>query len=234
MTEKFDLIMRELKAMEDPSCIAGMARYGIRSEKAYGISITKLMAIRRRVGKSHELAAKLWDTGVHDARLLACLVDDPKLVTEAQMDRWVKDFDTWALCDGCCGHLFDKTPFAYKKAHEWTARKEEYVRRAGFAMIASLTVHDKKADDEVFLKFLPAIRNAATDDRNYVMKAVNWALRQIGKRNARLNKEAINVAEQIHELDSKSAKWIASDALRELKSDPVRARFERMRRKSLH
>jgi len=230
VTDKLDRIMRELKAMEDPGCVAGMARYGIRSEKAYGVSITKLMAIERRVGKNHGLAAELWDTGVHDARLLACLVDDPRLVTEAQMDRWVKDFDTWALCDGCCGHLFDKTPFAYNKAHEWTKRKEEYVRRAGFAMIASLTVHDKKAEDEAFLRFLPEIRKAATDDRNYVMKAVNWALRQIGKRNPRLNREAIKIAEQIHKLDSRSARWIASDALRELRSDPVRARFERTKR----
>ena len=234
MTDQLNKILKELKAMEDQSCVEGMARYGIRSEKCYGVSMTKLMAIKRRVGKDHELADGLWKSGIHDARLLACLIDDPKQVTETQMDRWVKDFDNWAICDGCCGHLFDKTPFAYRKAREWTRRKEEYVKRAGFVLVATLTVHDKKDDDDAFLVFLPSILEASTDERNYVMKAVNWALRQIGKRNPRLNKEAIRVAERMRMSDSKSAKWIASDALRELKSDPVRARFERMKGRSLH
>ncbi len=205
-----------------------MAKYGIRSEKCYGISMKELMKIKRRVGRNHELAAGLWDSGIHDARLLACLIDDPKLVTEAQMDRWVKDFDNWAICDGCCGHLFDKTPFAYRKAREWTKRKEEYVKRAGFVLVATLTVHDKKADDDAFLVFLPAIIESSTDERQYVMKAVNWALRQIGKRNPRLNREAIRVAERIHKMDSKSARWIASDALRELRSDAVQNRLRRV------
>lgn len=218
MSTELQKVLRELKSMEDKRCVEGMARYGIRSERCYGISMTKLMAIKKRVGKDHDLADGLWKSKIHDARLLACLIDDPKLVTEDQMESWVRDFDNWAICDGCCGHLFDQTPYAYKKAREWSKRKEEYVRRAGFVLIATLTVHDKKAGDDVFLKFLPAIRRAATDERNYVAKAVNWALRQIGKRNPRLNAEAIKVAEQIHELDSKSAKWIASDALRELKS----------------
>ena len=234
MTAKLDLVLKELKSMEDPSCVAGMAAYGIRSEKTYGVSMTKLIAMKKRIGKDHDLAAGLWKSGIHDARLLACLIDDPKLVTESQMDNWVKDFDNWAICDGCCGHLFDRTPFAYQKAREWTARREEFVRRAGFSMIAALTVHDKKADDQSFLQFLPAIRKAATDQRTYVMKAVNWALRQIGKRNPRLNREAIRVAEQIRKMDTKSAKWIASDALRELRSDPVKARFQRMKDRSLH
>ncbi len=234
MAERLDHLLKELKAMEDRSCVDGMARYGIRSEKVYGISMTKLMAIKKRIGKDHDLAAGLWATGIHDARLLACLIDDPKLVTEKQMDRWAKDFDNWAICDGCCGHLFDRTPFALQKAEEWVDRKEEFVKRAGFVLVATMTVHDKKAEDEVFLRFFPAIREASTDERTYVMKAVNWALRQIGKRNPRLNSEAIKAAEQIHKLDSKSAKWIASDALRELRSEPVRERFERARKRSLH
>jgi len=234
MTDQLSKILAELKAMEDQTCVEGMARYGIRSEKCYGVSMTKLMAIKRRVGKDHELADGLWRSGIHDARLLACLVDDPRQVTETQMDKWVKDFDNWAICDGCCGHLFDKTPFAYRKAREWTKRKEEYVKRAGFVLVATLTVHDKKADDDAFLVFLPSILEASEDERNYVMKAVNWALRQIGKRNPRLNREAINVAERMRNSDSKVAKWIASDALRELRSEPVKARFERMRKSSLH
>ncbi len=233
MRRQLKQILEELKSMEDPACVAGMAKYGIRSKKAYGISITKLMDIKRRVGKDHELAAGLWASGIHDARILACLVDDPKLVTEAQMDKWVEDFDNWAVCDGCCGHLFGRTPFAYRKAKEWTKRKEEYVKRAGFVLIATLTVHDKKADDDAFLVFLPSILEASTDERNYVMKAVNWALRQIGKRNPRLNREAMKVAERIRKLDSKSARWIASDALRELRSEPVKARFGK-KEKSLH
>lgn len=220
--------------MEDPACVAGMARYGIRSERCYGVSMTKLTAIKRRVGKDHALAAGLWDSGIHDARVLACLIDDPELVTEEQMDRWVEDFDNWAVCDGCCGHLFDRTPFAYRKAEEWTEREEEYVKRAGFVLVASLTVHDKKADDDSFLRFIPAIVKASTDDRNYVMKSVNWALRQIGKRNRRLNREAIRVCEELRRMDSRSARWIASDALRELRSQKVRARFERAKAKSLH
>ncbi len=233
MTESLKKILSELKSMEDPSCVDGMARYGIRSEKCYGISMTKLTAIRRRVGKDHELAAGLWRSGIHDARVLACLIDDPRLVTEDQMDEWVTDFDNWAICDGCCIHLFGRTEFVQQKAKEWTRRKEEFVKRAGFALITTLTVHDKNADDKVFLKFLPAIEKASTDERVYVMKAVNWALRQIGKRNPNLNKEAIRTAERIHRLGSKSAKWIASDALRELRSAPVKARFEKMRKASL-
>jgi len=231
MTE-LDDVLEELKSMEDPSCVAGMARYGIRSEKCYGISMKKLMAIKHRVGKNHELAAGLWDSRIHDARLLACLIDDPKLVTEAQMNRWVKDFDNWAICDGCCGHLFGKTPFAYRKAREWTMRKEEFVKRAGFVLVATLTVHDKKAEDEAFLAFLPSILESSTDERQYVMKAVNWALRQIGKRNPRLNREAVRIAERIHKKDSRSARWIASDALRELRSDAVQTRMMRLEAKA--
>jgi 3-methyladenine DNA glycosylase AlkD len=154
------------------------------------------------------------------------MVDDPKSVTEAQMEQWVRDFDSWDVCDTCCGYLFDKTPISYRKALEWTERAEEYVKRAGFALIAYLAVHDKKAPDARFIEFLPAIKREATDGRNFVKKAVNWALRQIGKRNKRLNEAAIEAAHTIAALDSGSARWVASDALRELTGDAVQRRLQ--------
>lgn len=168
-----------------------------------------------------DAALKLWKSGIHEARLLAGLVDNPQQVTEDQMEGWVKDFNSWDICDQVCSNLFDRTSFAYGKVLEWTSRDEEYVKRAGYALMAVLAVHDKKAGDEVFLAFLPIIKAGATDERNFVKKAVNWALRQIGKRNANLNKVAIKVAEEIHSIDSKSARWIASDALRELTCEAV-------------
>jgi len=142
------------------------------------------------------------------------------------MDRWVEDFDSWDVCDQVTSRLFDKTPFAYKKVHEWTKRDEEFVKRAGFAMIAALSVHDKKASDKEFEKFLPMIVRESKDERNYVKKAVNWALRQIGKRNKALNRKAIKTAERIRKIDSRSARWIATDALRELKSDAVQRKLK--------
>jgi len=234
MSTQLRQIVGELEAMADPQCVAGLARYGVRPKKILGISITKLMEIEKRTGKNHDLAIELWRTGIHDARLLACLIDDPRRVTEAQMEKWVRDFDSWVICDGCCGHLFDRTPFAYQKADEWSRRKEEYVKRAGFVLMACLAVHDKKADDEVFLEFLQMIRRGSNDERNYVRKAVNWALRTIGKRNLRLHAEAIKTGERIRKLDSKAAKWIASDALRELRSEEVMSRLKKRRLKSLH
>ena len=166
------------------------------------------------------------DSGVHDARLLATLVDDSTQVTRRQMERWAKDFNSWALCDAACGCLFDKTPFAWGKAVEWTGRDAEYVKRAGFVLMATLAVHDKKAPDASFERFLPYLIEHATDERNFVKKGVNWALRQIGKRDRRLNKLAIQTAKEIHKLDSSPARWIASDALRELTSEKVRKRLK--------
>ena len=214
-----------LKAEASSSVAKGMKRFGIETRNALGLSVPFLRGVARRTGKDHELALKLWGSGIHEARILAAMVDDPKLVTERQMEDWVQDFDSWDVCDGCCSSLFDKTPFAYAKALEWSQRGKEFVRRAGFAMMASLAVHDKKARDEEFLHFLPAIREGSTDERNFVKKAVNWALRQIGKRNQRLNREAITAARQIQHAGSRSAKWIASDALRELTSESVSRRL---------
>lgn len=207
-----------------------MARYGIRSAKVYGVSVGTLREFAKEIGKDHELAGKLWATGILDARILAAFVEVPARVTETQMDRWARGFDNWAICDGCCLHLFDKTPFAWKKAVQWAMRKEEFVKRGAFSLMAVLAVHDKKAHDREFLRLLPIIKKAASDERNGVKKAVNWALRQIGKRNRFLNNAAIRTAEAIQKSDSRAPRWIAADALRELKSEAVQSRLKRKER----
>jgi 3-methyladenine DNA glycosylase AlkD len=222
-----EAILGRLESLGDPKNVEGMARYGIRTAKAYGVSTPDIRRLAKEIGKDHKLALALWRTGVHDARGLAALIDDPAKVTTRQMERWVRDFDTWAICDCTCGFLFDKTPYAWDKAIEWTARDEEYVKRAGFVLMAALVVHDKKAPSERFEAFFPSIIEHATDERNFVKKAVNWALRQIGKRDRRLNGLAVKTAEQIRKIDSKAARWIAADALRELTSDKVRQRLKR-------
>jgi 3-methyladenine DNA glycosylase AlkD len=186
----------------------------------------QIRKLGRRLGRSHLLAADLWATGNFESRVLASLVDDPRLVTAAQMESWVREFDNWAICDGCCSNLFEHTPWAYDKAMEWSGREEEFVKRAGFSLMAALTVHDKKTSDDRFLAFLPAIIREADDDRNFVRKAINWALRQIGKRNLRLNSSAVEVAELLKTRDSPSARWIGADALRELTRDAVRSRLK--------
>jgi len=211
--------------MGDPKAVEGMARFGIQSSNSFGVSVPKLRTLAREVGRDHLLALKLWETGLHDARLLATMVEIPEEVTVDQMDKWVRDFDSWDVVDGSCGNLFDKTPFAVSKAKEWCKRDEEFVKRAGFVLMAELAVHDKEAKDKVFLDFLPLIIGGASDRRNFVKKAVNWALRQIGKRNLRLNKAAISTALKIQKMESGAAKWVASDALRELKSSQVLKRL---------
>jgi len=187
-------------------------------KRALGIQIFKLRDLAKKAGKDHELALRLWDSGIHEARMLASLVDEPAEVTEKQIEEWVKDFDSWDICDQVV-HLFEVTPFVYKKIYEWSRRKEEFVKRSAFSLIAAIACHDKKAENGTFLKFLPVIKRESTDERNYVRKAVNWALRGIGKRNLKLNKEALKTAREIQKIDSKAARWIASDAIREL-SDP--------------
>ena len=220
-------VLRELKSLADPDAARGMARFGITGGTVYGISVTRLRALARRIGRDHALARRLWASGVHEARILASLVDDPALVTEAQTEAWVRDFDSWDVCDQVCGNLFDKTPFAYRKALAWSRRREEFIRRAGFALMAWLAFHDKAATDARLRRFLPAIIRAATDERNYVKKAVNWALRQIGKRNRALNREAIRAARAIQRLESPAARWIAADALRELTGEAAKRRLRR-------
>ena len=195
---------------------AGMARYGICADRAFGVSMPVLRALGRRVGRDHALALELWASGVHEAQILASLVDDPARVTPAQMDAWARGFDSWDVCDQCCLNLFRRTPHAWRRAHVWSRRRAEFVRRAGFALFAVLAVHDKAAPDARFLEVLTAVEGAAGDDRNFVRKAVNWALRQVGKRNADLRRSAISCARRLRALDSRSARWIAADALREL------------------
>lgn len=222
-----DEILDRLKSLGDPRNVEGMARYGIRATTAFGVRTPDLRALAEEFLKDHSLALQLWRTGVYDARILAVRIDDPVQVTVAQMERWAKDFDSWAVCDSACGYLFDKTPYAWDKAVEWADREAEYVKRAGFALMAALAVHDKKTPDERFEVFLPLIAQHASDDRNFVKKAVNWALRQIGKRSRYLNEAAVQTAREIRRIDSKAAHWIASDTLRELTGDKVRRRLKR-------
>lgn len=210
-------IVLTLESLRDPEAVAGMARYGINPERTFGVSIPNLRKIARETGKNHGLAEMLWDSGIHEARILASMIAVSGELTEEQMESWVKDFDSWDVCDQCCNNLFRKAEIAHRKAMEWSARSEEFVKRAGFTLMACLAVHDKSASDAVFLQYLPIIQRESSDARNYVKKAVNWALRQIGKRNAPLNKAAIHTAEQMAQMDSKSARWVAADALRELR-----------------
>jgi len=219
-------VVAELRSLARPCDLDELARYGIRSKVILGVRTPDLTALAKRLGKNHSLALALWRTGIYESRHLAVLVEDPAKVTEAQMERWAKDFDNWAICDGACLHLFDRTRFAYDKAIEWSSREEEFVKRAAFALMAVLAVHDKKAPDSVFRAWLPVITRESTDERPYVKKAVNWALRQIGKRDRLLNEAAIRTAIRISKKESKSARWIASDALRELRSESVQKRLQ--------
>jgi len=229
---EIDEIITRLKSLSNPKSIEEMARYGINPEKTLGVSIPALRKMAKEIGRSHVLALGLWDTGIHEARILAGMIDEPDKVDDSQMEQWVRDFDSWDVCDQCCMNLFDRTGFAYPKAIEWSSREEEFVKRAGFALMAVLAFHDKLAGDEAFLKFFPAIEKESVDERNYVKKAVNWALRQIGKRNINLNKLAIETAKNIRKIDSRAARWIASDALRELEGDAVQKRLKDKKTKS--
>lgn len=204
-----------------------MARFGIDTGRAVGVTVTELRRFARDLGHDHELAAALWESGVHEARLLASLVDEPAMVSEAQMEAWVADLDSWDVCDGVCGNLFDRTPLALDKAAEWSTREPEFQKRAAFALMASAALHRRDLPDAAFASLLPVIRAQTTDERNYVKKAVSWALRQIGKRSSGLNPLAIRTAEQIERIDSRAARWVARDALRELRSNAVQARLRK-------
>ena len=205
----------------------GMVRYGLPPEKAFGVRVKDIQAIAKRLGKNHALAAALWKSGWHEARMLACYVDDPALVTAAQMDAWCRDFDNWGICDTVCFVLFDRTPHAWKKVDAWSRRKDEFVKRAAFALLWGLTVHDKDAPDARYLEGLKLIEKAATDDRHFVKKAVNMALRAIGKRNAPLHAAAVASASRLTLSASEPARWVGKDALRELSSASVVRRLAR-------
>ena len=222
---QFGDIVKKLEALSNPKAVAGMARYGINPENTFGVSIPNLRKLAKEIGADHALAQQLWASGIHEARILASMIDKPEMVTDRQMESWARDFDSWDVCDGCCANLFHKTKLAYPKVAEWSQSEKEFVKRAAFTLMAVLAVHDKKATDADFIKFLPLLKRESTDGRNYVKKAVNWALRQIGKRNLNLNKRAIETAKEIQKIDSGSARWIASDAIRELTSEKVQRRL---------
>ena len=223
---QYSHILKKLESLSDSKVIEGMTRFGINPENTYGISIPNLRKLAEETGTDHSLAQQLWASGIHEARILASMIDNPKMVTDEQMESWVKDFNSWDICDQCCMNLFEKTKFAYQKAVKWCSSDKEFVKRTGFVLMAYLAIHDKKADDKQFKLFLPIIVREATDNRNFVKKAVNWALRQIGKRNLNLNKKAIETAMETKAINSKSAHWVAADAIRELTSQAVLQRLQ--------
>jgi 3-methyladenine DNA glycosylase AlkD len=219
--------LRELKKLADPRVRAKLAYFGVNVPKAYGISAPVLQAFARHIGKDQVLAEQLWSTGIHEARILAALIGESEKITAAQMERWVRDFDSWDVVDTACCYLYAAAKPAWKKIYEWSSRRAEFEKRAAFSLAAYLSYKDKSAKDARFERFLPVIEREAHDERNFVRKAVNWALRNIGKRNLRLNRAAIRCAERIRQQDSRAARWIAADALRELTGEAVQARLRR-------
>lgn len=220
-------VIKKLEELSTHKEVEEMARFGISPKRTYGIRMPVLKSIAKECGKSHELATELWEIDTRETRIIASLVDIPKAVTPEQMDIWASGFDYWEICDQCCINLFRKTEFAYDKIYEWTEDDKEFVKRAGFALIATLAVHDKKEGDETFEELLKLTKREACDERNYVKKAVNWAIRQVGKRNKNLNKSAVLIADEIDEIDCKTAHWIAKDALRELNSEKVHVSLDK-------
>jgi 3-methyladenine DNA glycosylase AlkD len=220
-------VLRELKKLANPRVRAQMAYFGVNVPKSLGISAPVLHALARGIGRSHRLAQQLWATGVHEARILATLIGEPEKVTAAEMERWARDFDSWDVVDAACCYLYAYAKPAWSKAMAWSRRPEEFAKRASFSLVAYLSYKDKSAPNAQFVKFLRVIEREAHDERNFVRKAVNWALRNIGKKNIPLNREAIRAAERIRSQNTRSARWIAADALRELKSTAVETRLRR-------
>lgn len=221
-----DEVLKWLERKGTRRNVEGMKRYGIETRlRVFGVPVGMLQSLAKRLGKNHDLAAALWDSGCYEARMLAAFVDDPSRVTRRQMNAWVADLDNWAICDTLCFHLFDRTPFAFKKASQLAASPREFVKRSGFALMASLALHDKAATDEQFLVFLPLIEKGASDDRNFVKKGVSWALRGIGRRNLALNAAALEVARRLSQSEIAVSRWVGKDALRELASPEVRTKL---------
>jgi 3-methyladenine DNA glycosylase AlkD len=225
-------ILAQLERRGTRKNVDGMARYAITAPKVFGVSVGDLRDIAKKTGRDHDLAMELWDSGWYEARMLAAFVDDPKLVTPAQMDRQAKQFDNWAICDTLCFHLYDKTPHAWAKIEKWSGQKPEFVKRAGFALLASVALHDKKAPDAPFLKSFKLIEGEATDDRNFVKKAVNWALRGIGGRNPVLFDAAREVAERLAGSTDSTARWNGKDALRQFAGPASQKRLAAQRKKT--
>lgn len=219
--EQVRLALDSLERMGTARDRDNLARFGITTDRAFGVSVANVRRLAKRLGRNHALAAALWDTGWYEARLLASFVDEPARVTAAQMERWCRAFDNWAVCDTVCFHLFDRVPHAWEKIGPWSARREEFVRRAAFALIASLALHDKTAGDERFLECLPLVERASADERNFVKKGVSWALRVVGRRGAALNAAAVTLAKRLSASPDAPARWVGRDALRELTSPAV-------------
>jgi 3-methyladenine DNA glycosylase AlkD len=222
-----DEVVQKLEDSARPDQLDGMARYGMTAEGRLGVSVPIMRKIAGEVGKDHDLSLQLWKTGILEARIVAAMIGEPERLTEDQMEEWVKDLNSWDVCDQVCMNLFEKTPFVWKKILEWSEREEEFVKRSAYTLIACAAWHFKNEKDDKFIKLLPVIKKGASDDRNFVKKAVSWALRNIGKRNPELNRAAIEVAEEIQLLDSKAARWVARDAVRELRSEAVQKRFKK-------
>ncbi len=220
----FEKILLDLKSRENSKNKIGMARFGINTEKAFGISVKYLREIAKKIGKDHNLALELWDSGFHEARILATIIDEPEKVSKAQIKKWIKDVNSWDLCDQLCNNLIAKTFYAYDLAFEWSKSKAEFTKRAGFTLFAVIAVHWKHLSDNYFITILSRIIEESNDERNFVKKAVNWALRQIGKRNKNLNEIAIKTALALINLESKSAKWIGKNAYKELMDEKVNIR----------
>jgi len=218
-------LVAELRALANPANVEGMARFGISRNGTLGISVTALRRIARGIEPDHALAAALWASGIHEARMLATIVEVPARVTSHQADAWARDLDSWDVCDGFAFDLMSRTPLRWTKPATWARSKHEFVRRAAFSLIAGLAAHDREAADAQFIALLPLVREHAIDDRNFVKKAVNWALRQIGKRNMALNRQAVAIAKELRASESRSARWIGADALRELTSEATRSRI---------
>lgn len=221
-----DNIISDLKKLKNQKNIDGMARFGINPETALGISIVTLRKKAKEIGTNHQLALDLWNLGIHEGRILASMIDNPSEVSKSQMNSWVKDFNSWDLCDQCCNNLFRKTPFVDEFCFKWVKSKHDFTRRAGFVLMAVQAVHNKSLTDSDIMKYFPLIIKYSTDERNFVKKAVNWALRQIGKRNRELNREAIKICDILLESDSKSSRWIAMDARKELTSEKIVERLK--------
>ena len=223
-------VLRKLTQQSNSNNLVGMAKFGMAVKNRLGVSMPNVRRIAREVGPDHTLALALWKTSIAEARIVASIIADPDRMTPKQAEQWVKTFDSWDVCDQTCQNLFDKTPWAWRKVGTWARRDEEFVKRAAFALLACLAWHDKRAADQRFIDLFPVLKNGSRDDRNFVKKAVNWALRNIGKRNRRLNQEALKLAEEIRRLDSKAARWIAADATRELASRAIQLKLKKHRK----
>jgi 3-methyladenine DNA glycosylase AlkD len=228
-TDEYVAVISRLQSLANPINVAGMARFGINPQKTLGISVAVLRSIAKDIGKNQALSERLWQSQIHEARIIAAYVGIPSQVRAEQMERWAGDFESWDICDQCCSNLFAQTPYAYSKALEWSSNEQEYVKRAAYSLMASLAVKEKKVENDRFEPFFQAIIAGSTDQRNFVKKAVNWALRQIGKRDYLMNQKAIAIAREIQQINSPAAHWVAADALRELASERVQSRLKNLR-----